>query len=160
MRYWIGLGANLGDRLASLRSAAERLSAVGTIVARSRVYSSPPVGPPQPDYLNAALTLDAELSPEALLDRCQEIESQLGRTREIHWGPRTIDVDLLLIGDRGQLRVDLPRLTIPHAHLHERGFALAPLVDLDATLEHPISNRTLGALLSKVVSPVATGDRL
>ncbi len=150
MRYYIGLGANVGDRLTNLREAVRRLEALGTIVARSRVYAAAPVGgPPQGPYLNAAVLLDCELAPLALLERTQQIEDALGRDRpnEVRWGPRTLDLDLLMAGGRGELIVDEPTLRLPHPRMKERGFALAPLCDLDATLMHPELLRPLKALL-------------
>jgi 2-amino-4-hydroxy-6-hydroxymethyldihydropteridine diphosphokinase len=167
VRYFIGLGANAGDRLTNLREAVRRLEALGTIVARSRVYASAAVGgPPQGPYLNAAIVLDCELAPLELLARTQEIEDALGRDRpnEVRWGPRPLDVDLLLAGARGELVVDEPTLRLPHPRLKDRGFALAPLIDLDATLMHPDLARPLKALLpaahadGQVWAP--TGDTL
>jgi 2-amino-4-hydroxy-6-hydroxymethyldihydropteridine diphosphokinase len=150
VRYFIGLGANVGDRLTNLREAVRRLEALGTIVARSRVYASAAVGgPPQGPYLNAAIVLDCELAPLELLARTQEIEEALGRDRpnEVRWGPRTLDLDLLMAGARGEVIVDEPSLRLPHPRMKERGFALAPLVDVDATLMHPELLRPLKALL-------------
>lgn len=150
MRYFIGLGANVGDRLTNLREAVRRLEALGTIVARSRVYAASAVGgPPQGPYLNAAVLLECDLTPLELLAQTQQIEDALGRDRpnEVRWGPRTLDVDLLMAGPHGQLIVDEPSLRLPHPRMKERGFALAPLVDLDATLMHPELLRPLKALL-------------
>jgi 2-amino-4-hydroxy-6-hydroxymethyldihydropteridine diphosphokinase len=167
VRYFIGLGSNLGDRLATLRSAVTALSAHGAVLARSRVFASSPVGgPPQPPYLNAALLLESPLAPLDLLHACQAVERQLGRVREaeIRWGPRTLDVDLLLAGAHGEVRVDTPELTVPHALLHERAFALGPLVDLDDRLMHPTVARPLKSLLhaaqslGHVIAP--TGEHL
>jgi 2-amino-4-hydroxy-6-hydroxymethyldihydropteridine diphosphokinase len=149
VRYFIGLGANLGDRLATLRGAADKLATFGQVVARSRVFASAPVGgPPQPPFLNAGLTLDCDLEPLEMLDRCQAIELELGRARaDMRWGPRTIDLDLLLAGTQGQLIFNHPRLRLPHPRMKERGFALAPLIDLDPTLIHPQLGRPLTALV-------------
>ena len=150
MRYFIGLGANVGDRLTNLREAVRRLQQLGTIAARSRVYAAAAVGgPPQGPYLNAAVVLDCDLEPLALLGRTQEIEDALGRNRpaEVRWGPRTLDIDLLMAGARGEVIVDEPMLRLPHPRMKERGFALAPLCDLDATLMHPELARPLKALL-------------
>ncbi len=150
MRYFIGLGANVGDRLTTLREAVRRLEALGTVVARSRVYAAAAVGgPPQPPYLNAAVLLECELDPATLLARTQEIEDALGRNRpnEVRWGPRTLDIDLLMAGARGELIVDEDTVRLPHPRMKERGFALAPLVELDATLMHPELGRPLKALL-------------
>jgi 2-amino-4-hydroxy-6-hydroxymethyldihydropteridine diphosphokinase len=151
VRYFIGLGANVGDRLTNLREAAHRLEALGTLVARSRVYAAAPVGgPPQPPYLNAALLLESALPPLELLARTQEIEHALGRDREreVRWGPRTVDIDLLMAGAHGELVVAEPQLRLPHPRMKERGFALAPLLDLDATLTHPLLARPLASLLA------------
>jgi 2-amino-4-hydroxy-6-hydroxymethyldihydropteridine diphosphokinase len=150
VRYFIGLGANLGDRLTSLREAVRRLEALGTVAARSRVFASYAVGgPPQGPFLNAAVALDCDLEPLAMLAQTQLIEDALGRDRpnEVRWGPRTLDLDLLLAGARGEVIVDEPTLRLPHPRLEERGFALAPLIDLDATLLHPELSRPLTALL-------------
>lgn len=166
-RYFIGLGANVGDRLTNLREAVRRLEALGTIVARSRVYAAAAVGgPPQGPYLNGAVALDCDLAPLELLARLQEIEDALGRDRpsEVRWGPRTLDLDLLLGGARGELIVDEPTLRVPHPRMKERGFALAPLVDLDATLMHPELLRPLKALLPAAQAAgqawAPTGDTL
>ena len=151
MRYFIGLGANLGDRLSTLRQAVCALEEVGRVVARSRVYASAAVGgPPQPSYLNAAVLLECELTPMELLGRTQAIEESLGRDRsnEVRWGPRCVDIDLLLAGARGEVVLAEPGLTLPHPRLQERGFALAPLLDLDATLIHPALDRPLKALMA------------
>ena len=131
MRYFIGLGANVGDRLTNLREAARRLEALGTIVARSRVYAASAVGgPPQPPYLNAAIMLDCDLTPLELLAQTQAIEDALGRDRpnEVRWGPRTLDVDVLLVGDE---QLDDPDLVVPHPRMAERAFVVVPLADLD-----------------------------
>jgi 2-amino-4-hydroxy-6-hydroxymethyldihydropteridine diphosphokinase len=151
VRYFIGLGANVGDRLKNLREAAHRLETLGTVVARSRVYAASAVGgPPQAPYLNAAVLIECSLSPVELLAATQTIEDLLGRDRssEVRWGPRTIDIDLLMCGTRGEQIVDEPTLRLPHPRMKERGFALAPLIELDATLMHPELSRPLKALLS------------
>lgn len=128
MRAAIGIGANLGDRLATMREASERLARVTTVLARSRVLETAPVGgPPQDAFLNAAVLVDYTGSPLALLDELLRIERELGRTRDVRWGPRTIDLDLLWAGD---LVVDDPRLVVPHPRLAERAFALVPLLDV------------------------------
>lgn len=150
MRYFLGLGANVGDRLDALRRAVRALEAVGHVQARSRIYESAPLGVrDQPSFLNAAVTLDSALTPLDLLRETQRIEAAGGRdrSREQHWGPRTLDVDLLLAGAAGEVIVDAPTLRLPHPRLHERGFALQPLVDLDATLVHPELQRPLVALV-------------
>jgi 2-amino-4-hydroxy-6-hydroxymethyldihydropteridine diphosphokinase len=150
VRYFVGLGANVGDRLGTLRRAVAALSRLGELTARSRIYETAAVGGiDQPPFLNAAVTLDCALPPLDLLRETQRIEAECGRdrSRELRWGPRTLDLDLLLAGSRGELILDEPTLRLPHPRLAERGFALAPLVDLDRTLLHPELRRPLTALL-------------
>jgi 2-amino-4-hydroxy-6-hydroxymethyldihydropteridine diphosphokinase len=167
VRYYIGLGANVGDRLTNLREAVRRLEPLGSIVARSRVYAAAAVGgPPQAPYLNAAVLLESALTPVELLARTQEIEKALGRNREaeVRWGPRTLDLDILMCGARGEIIIDEPTLRLPHPRMKERGFALSPLLDLDATLVHPELERPLKSLASAAQATgqawAPTGDAL
>lgn len=128
MRVVIGLGGNLGDRLANLREAKARIGAVATVLASSLVWETAPVGgPAQPDFLNAALLIAWSSSPIALLDVLMAIEHDLGRVRGVRNGPRTVDLDMLWI--EGET-VNEPRLVVPHPRLHERAFAIAPLLDV------------------------------
>jgi 2-amino-4-hydroxy-6-hydroxymethyldihydropteridine diphosphokinase len=131
VRGFIGLGSNLGDRRANLQRAVELLEGYEGIrvLKASRVYETDPVGPPQPDYLNAVLEIATTLSPGRLLGAAHDVEQQLGRVRTERWGPRTIDVDLLTYGDE---RIDEPDLQIPHPRMHERAFVLVPLLELSA----------------------------
>lgn len=125
MRAFLGLGSNLGDRFATLRRA---VAGVPDRVAVSPVYETDPVGgPTQGAYLNAVVELDTDRSPRALLELCQNLEQGAKRLRLERWGPRTLDVDVLLVGD---LRVEEPDLIVPHPRLWERRFVLAPLRDL------------------------------
>jgi len=137
-RAYIGLGANLGDRAAMLRAAVEQLAAEPGIevVAVSPLHETEPVGyTDQPRFLNAAAAVETELLPRDVLDRLLGIERRLGRTRDgPRFGPRTIDLDLLLYGNE---RIDEPGLEVPHPRLHERLFALEPLLELDPQLELP-----------------------
>jgi 2-amino-4-hydroxy-6-hydroxymethyldihydropteridine diphosphokinase len=126
-RYVIGLGANLGDRLATLGSALAALGRCGAVRAVSAVYETAPVGPAQPDFLNAAVLLESMLSPQALLAELLGIERSHGRERRERWGPRTLDLDLLCADD---LVLDEPGLSLPHPHLPRRAFALMPLLDV------------------------------
>jgi 2-amino-4-hydroxy-6-hydroxymethyldihydropteridine diphosphokinase len=129
-RAYVALGSNLGDRLAHLQLAVDSLARVPGVEVRavSRVYETAPVGgPPQDPYLNAVVAIDTELEPYELLHRGQQIEELAARERSERWGPRTLDVDLLLVGDA---RVDDDDLTIPHPRMWERGFVLAPLRDV------------------------------
>jgi 2-amino-4-hydroxy-6-hydroxymethyldihydropteridine diphosphokinase len=127
-------GANLGDRLATMRAAARELGSVAFTEATSHVYATAAVGPPQPDYLNAAALVRCAGSPESLLDALLSIERRLGRVRAEKWGPRTIDLDVLWID--GTV-VDTPRLTVPHPRLRERAFALAPMLELVPNARDP-----------------------
>jgi 2-amino-4-hydroxy-6-hydroxymethyldihydropteridine diphosphokinase len=137
-RAYVGLGANLGDREAMLRSALEQLGAEPGIdvMAVSKLRDTDPVGiTDQPRFLNAAAAVETDLTARELLDRLLGIERRLGRTREApRFGPRTIDLDLLLYGDE---QIDDPGLEVPHPRLHERLFALEPLADLDPDLVVP-----------------------
>ncbi|MBA3717739.1 MAG: 2-amino-4-hydroxy-6-hydroxymethyldihydropteridine diphosphokinase [Actinobacteria bacterium] len=137
MKAYIGIGANLGDREATMRRAIELLAGEDVeIVAVSTFRETDPVGyVDQPRFLNGAVELDTNLSPQELLDRLLAVERKLGRSREgPRYGPRTIDLDLLLYGDAV---VDDPGLRVPHPHLAERRFALEPLAELDPGLAIP-----------------------
>ena len=138
MKVVIGLGANLGDRIGTLRSAASSIEAVGHVRARSAVYETEALvlagAPPQPKYLNAAVLLETDLEPEALLDRLLEIERAHGRERREKWGPRTIDLDILWIDG---VSFATEKLVVPHPHLRERAFALRPLLDVAPTAKDP-----------------------
>lgn len=110
-----------------MRAAVGLLGQHAGIVGKSRVYETAPVGPAQPDFLNAAVLVETELAPEGLLDALLAIEARLGRVRRERWGPRVIDLDVLWIDG---IVVDGPRLVVPHPHLRERAFALAPMLEL------------------------------
>jgi 2-amino-4-hydroxy-6-hydroxymethyldihydropteridine diphosphokinase len=135
---YIGLGANLGDREANMRTALAALDERPgvRVAAVSSFRETDPVGYlDQPRFLNAAAALETELDPRALLDALLSVERGLGRTREgPRFGPRTIDLDLLLYGES---RIDEPGLRVPHPRLHERAFVLEPLAELDRTLVVP-----------------------
>jgi 2-amino-4-hydroxy-6-hydroxymethyldihydropteridine diphosphokinase len=137
-RAYVGLGANLGDRGATLGCAVEllRVAPGVEVVAVSQLRETDPVGVvDQPRFLNGAVAVQTELSPRELLDSLLAIERELGRSRDgERWGPRTVDLDLLVFGD---LVVDEPGLRVPHPRLHERAFALEPLAELDPSLEVP-----------------------
>ncbi|MCC6215865.1 MAG: 2-amino-4-hydroxy-6-hydroxymethyldihydropteridine diphosphokinase [Polyangiaceae bacterium] len=132
----IGLGSNLGDRRATLQSAARAVAALGTLLGASPTYESRAVGPPQPDYLNAAVRLRAVIEPPALLELLLGIERDHGRERRERWGPRTLDLDLLWID---ALAVRTARLVVPHPCLLERPFALRPLLDVAPDARDPAS---------------------
>jgi 2-amino-4-hydroxy-6-hydroxymethyldihydropteridine diphosphokinase len=126
---FLGIGSNLGDRLANLQAAVDLLAAThGVRVLRSsRVYETAPVGPPQPDFLNIVVEVETALDPHGLLEAAAAVERALHRVRGERWGPRTIDVDILTIDGR---TIDLPELTVPHPRMHERAFVLVPLLEL------------------------------
>jgi 2-amino-4-hydroxy-6-hydroxymethyldihydropteridine diphosphokinase len=129
-RAYLALGSNLGDRAAHLQAAVDALAATPgvRVVAVSRVYETAPVGgPEQGDYLNAVLAVDTDLAPMQLLEAAQECERRAHRVRDVRFGPRTLDVDVLLYDD---VHLDDPVLTIPHPRMWERGFVLAPLHDV------------------------------
>lgn len=138
VRAYIGLGSNLDDPVAQLRRAIAALRALphSRLTAHSRFYRSSPMGPSeQPDYVNAVVMLDTTLEPLALLDALQAIEQRQGRVRHgERWGPRTLDLDLLLYGAEV---IDHPRLTVPHPGIRQRNFVLLPLTDLAPELCFP-----------------------
>lgn len=155
-KAYLGLGSNLGDRLANLQRAVEFLAGQPgvTIVRSSRVYETDPVGgPPQPDFLNAVVEVETSLSPRELLTACREAEEAVLRVRDERWGPRTIDIDILTFGDDV---IDEPDLTVPHPRMHERGFVLAPLLELDPDPRLP-GGRNVATL--RLSAPQVTGVR-
>ena len=157
MRVYLALGSNLADPLHQVQSALDALAAIpqSRLIACSSLYRTPPYGPPdQPDYLNAAVALDTELSPEALLDHTQRIELEQGRVRKDHrWGPRTLDLDIMLFGD---LTLATTRLTVPHYDMHNRAFMLLPLREIAPDLCLPEGTRIadlLAPLDSSAIRP-------
>jgi len=134
---YIGLGSNLDNPESQLKTAIEALTGLPQtrLQARSSLYRSAPMGPQdQPDYLNAVVQLSTGLEPEALLDKLQGIEQAQGRVRAQHWGPRTLDLDILLYGEDV---VATERLKIPHPGIAERSFVLYPLAEINGQLEIP-----------------------
>ena len=152
MRAYVGVGSNLGDRAGTIDRAVELLAARDgvEVVARSSLRETEPWGPvEQPPFLNGAVALETSLEPQALLEVLLEVERVLGRVREgERWGPRTIDLDLLL---QDELVVDRPGLTLPHPRLHERRFALEPLAELAPDAVVP-GHGTAGELLRALAS--------
>ena len=140
---YLGIGSNLGDRLAYLQLGVDVFATVPgvRVVAVSPLYETDPVGGPgQGDFLNAVVAVQTTLEPHGLLLVAHAAERSARRVRETRWGPRTLDVDILLYGD---VRLDDPELTIPHPRMGDRAFVLAPLHDLDSTLvERPVSGWT------------------
>lgn len=137
-RVYIGLGSNLAEPRRQLEAALAALARLPhcQLIAVSSLYASDPLGPPdQPRYVNAAAALDCELAPLELLDALQAIEREQGRERKAErWGPRTLDLDILLFGD---LQLDEERLTVPHYHMHARAFVLYPLAEIAPDLRLP-----------------------
>ncbi|WP_114313472.1 2-amino-4-hydroxy-6-hydroxymethyldihydropteridine diphosphokinase [Thermus caldifontis] len=149
MLAYVGLGSNLGDRAGYLLKALSLLSRLEKthFLRLSPVYETEPVGPPQPLYLNLVAEVDTELSPRAFLEGLLTVEQSLGRKRKERWGPRTIDLDLLLYGD---LVLQEEGLEVPHPRLSERAFVLVPLADLIPEGRHPVLGRTFAELLASL----------
>ncbi len=153
---YIALGSNMDSPHQQLDSALEALAQHPNIqlIAVSNRYQTPPIGPQQPDFINAAAQLSTDLSPLDLLDALQAIEQQQNRVRSIHWGPRTLDLDILFYNDLvggspvgDSLVIESERLTIPHPRIGERAFVLVPLMDLNPQLALP-SGETVAQLLA------------
>ena len=149
MRAYVGLGSNLGDRAAYLLLGLSALSRLPKthFLRLSPVYETDPVGPPQPPYLNMVAELETELSPTGLLAEMLRVEKALGRERRERWGPRTLDLDLLLYGD---LVLEEAGLSVPHPRLHERAFVLVPLLDLLPEGRHPLLGQSFAELLASL----------
>lgn len=155
-RAFLGFGGNLGQPLTHFRQARGQLAEHQQIkvISSSPIYQTPAIGGPenQPDFLNAVVEVQADMSAQDLLHLCRQIEDDAGRTREIHWGPRTLDIDLLLFAD---LIMDTPLLTLPHPRLHQRHFVLLPLSNIDSNLHHPLLDCSVAELLEQL--PPAQG---
>ncbi|GAA1752326.1 2-amino-4-hydroxy-6-hydroxymethyldihydropteridine diphosphokinase [Streptomonospora arabica] len=134
-RVVLSLGSNVGNRMTALQSAVDALFDAPGLepVALSPVYETAPVGgPEQEPFLNAVVTADTTMPADVLLERAQSVEEALGRVRDVRWGPRTLDVDIIAVGGE---RSDDPRLTLPHPRAHERAFVLRPWADVDPGAE-------------------------
>jgi 2-amino-4-hydroxy-6-hydroxymethyldihydropteridine diphosphokinase len=146
---YIALGANLGDRDANIRAALHSLERTPgvDVAAVSKLIENPAVGGPEnsPPFLNAAAKLKTTLPPESLMARLLEIEAELGRQRREKWGPRTIDLDLLLYGDRV---IQSQGLTVPHPRMGERLFVLAPLAQIAPDVVHPVTRQSMTQMLA------------
>jgi 2-amino-4-hydroxy-6-hydroxymethyldihydropteridine diphosphokinase len=148
-RCAIALGSNLGDSQAVLAAALDDLAQIPGInlEAVSSWYRTKAVGPPQPDYWNGCAILQVEISPQLLLETLLAVEQKFGRVRQEKWGPRTLDLDLLLCDD---LIVDTPTLQIPHPRMRERAFVLVPLAEIAPNWIEPVSGRMIQDLLKDV----------
>jgi 2-amino-4-hydroxy-6-hydroxymethyldihydropteridine diphosphokinase len=154
-RAYVGIGANLGEAAESVTTAIGALEGVGEVLRTSPLYRSEPWGvPDQPPFVNAAVLLETPLEPRALLDQLRKIERRLGRTPGERWGPRAIDLDLLLYDD---LEIDSPELRVPHKHLRERAFVLVPLAQLDERFA-PLRDALDASELAGVI-PLPRSDR-
>ncbi len=152
---FVGLGANLGDRISSLAKAIELLAHEEGFALRqvSRAWESEAVGPVQPKYLNAVARVSSMLSLRATMKRLHEMEEKLGRIRREKWGPREIDLDLLFYGD-AVAKGPPGSPVVPHPRLHERAFVLGPLRELAAALRHPVLQRSIEELWSSLAPEV------
>lgn len=149
-RCFIGLGANLGDRRAALVRSLALLGSHVEVVSASSVYETAPMGPVQPDFYNAVAEIETSLPPQDLLSVLKRIEEEMGRIHRERWGPREIDLDLLLYGD---LVLDTPALTVPHPGITERLFVMVPLLELDPNMELP-SGEPLSAFCERDAASV------
>ena len=150
---YLGLGSNFGDREDNLRRAVSLLSRRESLTALSSVYETEPWGyTSQPAFLNLACLLETSLRPQGLLELAQSVERDLGRVPSFRYGPRVIDVDILLYGDEV---IETPLLQVPHPRLWQRAFALTPLAEIAPGLAHPI----LGASIADLLEGVAVSER-
>jgi 2-amino-4-hydroxy-6-hydroxymethyldihydropteridine diphosphokinase len=145
---YIGVGSNIGDKKANCQRAIELLREADQVVAVSSLYYTEPVGyQEQEDFINAVVALETERSPAGLLARCLALEELLGRTRTLRWGPRTIDLDILLYGEQV---VNLPDLVIPHPLMAARKFVLVPLVEIAPDAVHSVLKKTARQILQEL----------
>jgi 2-amino-4-hydroxy-6-hydroxymethyldihydropteridine diphosphokinase len=148
MRAYLGLGTNLGDRLANLRAVSVAFPENVRLISASQVYETPPWGfLEQPAFLNQVIEVETSLAPLDLLVSLKQIEGQLGRIPTFLYGPRLIDIDILLFD---QLILNLPQLAVPHPRLSERAFMLVPLAEIAPHLIHPVSKLTMLELLARI----------
>jgi 2-amino-4-hydroxy-6-hydroxymethyldihydropteridine diphosphokinase len=145
---YIGVGSNVGDRKANCRKAFELLADTGRVISVSSLYYTEPVGyKEQENFINAVVSIETDLSARELLDACRAIEGRLGRKRTLRWGPRTIDLDILLYGEH---MINKPHLVIPHPLMATRMFVLAPLAEIAPEVMHPVLHKTAEQLLREL----------
>lgn len=151
---YLSLGSNQGDSLRLLQTAVDDIRKdIGRVVKVSSVYQTAAWGvEDQPDFLNIALCLQTELPAQQTLEAIHHIETELGRERKIHWGQRTIDIDILLYNNEV---INTPTLTIPHVRMQERRFVLVPLNEIAPETIHPVYNTTIAQLLADCKDPLA-----
>jgi 2-amino-4-hydroxy-6-hydroxymethyldihydropteridine diphosphokinase len=144
----LGLGSNLGDRLTTLRRAVDELALVGDLLAASSIYETAPFGvTAQPPFLNSCVAIETRLAPREVLERTRAIEKALGRVAGPRWGPRAIDIDILLCGD---VILSEPDLVVPHPGLLERAFVLVPLAEIASDRVIPPAGLTVAEALARV----------
>lgn len=145
----IALGSNLGNSYNTLTEALNYLDQCPgiVVVCQSSIYQTKPVGPPQPDYLNACAILDTDLEPQILLQTLQQAENHFGRVRQERWGARTLDLDLLLFGDRVLTTTDLE---LPHPRMRDRAFVMVPLAEIAGDWIDPVSQRAIADLAKQL----------
>jgi 2-amino-4-hydroxy-6-hydroxymethyldihydropteridine diphosphokinase len=151
-QVYVSVGSNLGDKVTHCRNGIDALLRDGAcrLAAQSPFYRTEPVGYADQDwFVNAVVNLITDLTPEALLRRLLEIETEAGRVRKIglRYGPRVLDLDMILYGDRV---INLPDLVVPHPRMHKRRFVLQPMCDINATLRHPVMGCTMARLLKRL----------
>ena len=138
---YISLGSNIGDRFQHLKDAIQALHSRQGVSVQvvSSIYETAPVGyTDQADFLNVVVAIETELTAQQLLEVCQHIEQELGRVRDVRWGPRTVDLDILLYDYDN---IETKRLTVPHPRMHERAFVLTPLLEIAPTIAHPVTSK-------------------
>ena len=138
---FISIGSNIGDRFQHVKDAIQALHSHHSVSVRmvSSVYETAPVGyTDQADFLNVVIAVETQLAAQQLLEVCQQIEQQLGRVRDVRWGPRTVDLDILLYNHDN---IETERLIVPHPRMHERAFVLTPLLEIAPTVAHPVTGK-------------------